>query len=84
MLERIKSRFFAKILFSYLDEKKKLKLVRYNKSLQKNLAISSNYYLHFNGRYIIYESNGKGKEYSQNGELIYEVNFYSVKRMEKE
>ena len=75
MLERIKSRFFAKILFSYLDEKKKLKLVRYNKSLQKNLAISINNYLHFNGRYIIYESNGKGKEYSQNGELIYEGEF---------
>ena len=80
MLERIKSRFFAKILFSYLDEKKKLKLVRYNKSLQKNLAISINNYLHFNGRYIIYESNGKGKEYSQNGELIYEGEFLQCEK----
>ena len=75
MLERIKSMFFVKILFSYLDEKQKLNLLRYNKSLQENINICINNYLHFKGRYIIYESNRKGKEYSQNGELIYEGEF---------
>ena len=35
MLESIKSSYFTKIVFSYVDEKQKLKLVKYNKSLQK-------------------------------------------------
>ena len=36
MLENIKSSFFIKIIFSFLDEKTKLKLVKYNKCLQNN------------------------------------------------
>ena len=57
MLENVKSLYFAKIVFSFVDEKQKLKLVKRNKSLQKKLDISIINYMHFKGRYIIYESN---------------------------
>ena len=66
MLQNIKSSFFIKILFLCIDEKQKLKLIRYNKNLQKNIDISIINYKFFTGKYIIYESNesnGIGKEY---------------------
>ena len=40
MLENIKSSFFIKIIFSFLDNKTKLKLMKYNKSLQNKIDIS--------------------------------------------
>ena len=40
MLENVKSLYFAKIVFSFVDEKQKLKLVKRNKSLQKKIDIS--------------------------------------------
>ena len=55
MLENVKSSYFAKIVFSYVDEKQKLKLVKYNKSLQQKIDISIINYIHFKGKYIIYE-----------------------------
>jgi len=42
MLKNIKSTYFIKILFVFVDEKQKLKLVKCNKSIQKNLDISIN------------------------------------------
>ena len=65
MLENVKSLYFTKIVFSFVDEKQKLKLVKRNKSLQKKIDISIINYIHFKGRHIIYESNGKGKEYDK-------------------
>ena len=63
MLKNIKSTYFIKNIFLYVHEKQKLKVVKYNKSLQKNIDISITYYKFFSGKYIIYESNGIGKEY---------------------
>ena len=63
MLKDIKSSYFNCILFSYIQEGQKLKLIKYNKSLQKNMNISIINYKYFIGTYIIYESNGIGKEY---------------------
>ena len=40
MFEKIKSSFFIKIIFSFLDEKTKLKLLKYNKSLQNFININ--------------------------------------------
>ena len=40
MLENIKSYYIVKIVFKYIDENQKLKLVKYNKSLQKNIDIN--------------------------------------------
>ena len=55
MLKNIKSLYFIKISFLYLDEKKKLQIIKYNKTLQKNLNISIINYKLFTGKYIIYD-----------------------------
>ena len=64
MLKNIKSSyFFNQLIFIHIEERQKLKLINYNnKSLQKNMNISIFNYKHFSGRYIIYKSNGIGKE----------------------
>ena len=80
MLKNVKSSYFAKIVFSYIDEKQKLKLVKYNKSLQQKMDISINNYIHFKGNYIIYESNGKGKECDYYGQLIFEGEYLNGER----
>ena len=73
MLKNIKSYFISNKIFEYLDEGEKLKIIKYNKTLQKNLDITINNYKHFKGKYIIYESKGFGKEYNVSDEkLIFE------------
>ena len=52
MLENIKSIYFKKIIFSLLDEKAKLKIVKYNKNLQKQLDIETINYFVFTKKYI--------------------------------
>ena len=80
MLENIKSLYFIKKLFSRVDERKKLKVVKYNKSIQKNINISIINYIHFRGKYIIYESKGRGKEYNKYDGLIYEGEYLNGER----
>ena len=63
MLKSIKSIYIIKILFIYVNEKLKLKIVKYNKILQNNININLINYKFFTGKYIIYESNRIGKEY---------------------
>ena len=63
MLNNVESSYFSIIIFSFIDEKIKLKLVKYNKYLQKYLNVNIINYKEFGGKYIIYESKGKGKEY---------------------
>ena len=63
MLKNIKSTYFVKILFLYMDEKQKLKLIKYSKSLQKSIDINIINYKYFSRKYIIYETNRIGKEY---------------------
>ena len=73
MLKNIKSLYFIKIFFSYVDEEQKLRLIKYNKSLQDNININIISYKCFKGKYIIYQSKRYGKEYNgYNGNLIYE------------
>ena len=79
MLKNIKSSYFPKVLFSCIEEKQKLKLVRYNKSLQKSLHFSINNYMYFQGKCKEYGSYGKGKEYDY-GNLIFEGEYLNGKR----
>ena len=72
MLKNVKSKYIIQIFFTFLDEKNKLKLVKYNKELQQKINISINNYIHFQGKYIVYESNIKGKEYDFNDNLKFE------------
>ena len=81
MWENIKSSFFIKLFFSFLDEKTKLKLMKYNKSLQNIIDINLINYRILSGRYFVCEENGKGKEYSSyNDRLIFEGEYKNGKR----
>ena len=80
MLQNIKSLYFIKLIYSFVEEAQKLKLIRYNKSIQKDLDISIINYKFFSGRYIIYESNGIGKEYHNDDTLIFEGKYLNGKR----
>ena len=81
MLRNIKSNYITKILFRYVDEEQKLKIVKYNKSLQKNININIINYKFISGRYIIYGSNGNGKEYNgENDQLIFEGEYLNGER----
>ena len=83
-MKNLKSSYFIKRLFACLCEKQKLKLVKCNKSLQKNLDISLNNYKYYIDRYIIYESNGIGEEYDgYNDTKIFEIEYLNGKRNEK-
>ena len=53
MLDNILSFYFIQKLFSNVKEKIKLKIVKYNKSLQKKIEISLINFRIFSGRYII-------------------------------
>ena len=82
MLDLIKSYYFTKTFFSYVDERQKLKIVKCTKSLQKRLDITLLNYKFFKGKYIIYENetNRKGREYDQNDILVYEGEYLNGER----
>ena len=79
MVENIISVYFQKILLSSLNEKTKLDLIKYNKHLQNLMDIKLINYKFYKGKYIVYETKGKGKEYF-NGELKFEGEYLNGKR----
>ena len=80
-MANIKTIFFIKHLFSFINDTIKLKLVRYNKNLQNILSINIINYQILSRRYIIYEAKDKGKEYMcYNDKLIYEGGYLNGKR----
>ena len=64
MLEKIKSKFYYIKIFSYLDERQKLKIVKSNKSLQKRLNINIINHKFYSGKYVEYGLNNIVKEYN--------------------
>ena len=64
MIKNIKSSYYIRLIFLSIVEKKKFKIAKYNKFLQNCLGINIINYRQYNKRYIIYESNSKGKEYN--------------------
>ena len=81
MYERLNGSFFLKVLFSHMTEGQKLKIAKYNKSLQETLERRLIHYKNFSQRYIINQSNGKGKEFNGfNGELLYEGDYKNGER----
>ena len=81
MLKNIKSTYITKILFSFLDEKIKLMLVKYNQTLQKEINICLINYQLFITSYIENIDNSKGKEYNiYNKKLIFEGEYKNGKR----
>ena len=80
MLKKMKSSYFLRIIFSFMDEKHKLKIIKYNKSLQENLNINLINYKIFSRTWIIYEQNGKGNEIDYNGHLMFEGEYLNGER----
>ena len=77
----IKSKYFFNIIFSYLNDERKLRIINYSKSLQKLLDISIINYKLFSGKYILYETNMNGKEYDiYNNNLLFEGEYIKGKR----
>ena len=63
MLENIKSKFIYQNIFSYINEKTKLNIVKYNKILQSQINLGLINYMVISERYIIFGNNGTGKQY---------------------
>ena len=81
MLKKVKCLFFLKVLFSHLTEGQKLKMSKYNKTLQRTLDRRLIHYKSFSGRYVIYEPDGKAKEFDGFCDaLIYEGEYKNGKR----
>ena len=80
MFKKIKSFYFLRVLFSFIDEKQKLELIKYNKRFKEIINISLINYKFFSGKYIEYESNGNGKEYSFDGNLLFKGEYLNGKR----
>ena len=76
MLENIKSLYFLKQIFSNLIEKRALKIIKYNKSLQTKLDKALLNYRIISKHYIIYETKTKGILYNAyTDKLIFEGEF---------
>ena len=66
----IKSKYIIIFIFSYLNEKTKLEIIKYNKKIQNILDITLTNYKFWSTSYIIYESNKKGKQYDGNEDYL--------------
>ena len=81
MLKNIKSYYIVKIIFLYVDEKQKLKMVKCSKNLQDKIDISILNYKLFSGKNIKYELNGILKEYDDcSGSLNFEGQYLNGKK----
>ena len=81
MLALIKSNYIFQTIFSLTNEKIKFKLFKYSNSLQKKSELNLVDYRRFSGKYIIYYTARKGKEYdSFNDTLVYEGRFLKGER----
>ena len=83
-MNKIQSLYIVKIIFLFIDEKKKLNLLKYNNNLKNIMNISLiNYKMYF-GRYIIYEGYNKVKEfYIDDDILAFEGEYLNGKRSGK-
>ena len=77
MINKIKSPYSLEIIFSYINENKKLNILMYNKKLLSKLQLNIQSYKNFNGIKII--NKYRRKEYS-NGQLIYDGEYKNNER----
>ena len=81
MLGNIKSRYILNIIFSNINDEKKLVLIKYNNKIKDRLNIDLIDYKFLSGKYFIGEKDGKGKEYNiYNDELLFEGDYLDGKR----
>jgi len=81
MLRKISSNYILVHIFCFTNEKQKLELIKYSKSLQNKLEISIFNYKVFSGKYIKEIKNGIVKEYdSYYDTLIFKGKYKNGKR----
>ena len=81
MLENIKSIYFLKMVLSYIDDKRKLELIKYNKTIQNKLDINITYYILGSRKYLIFDTLRKVREYNKEyTKLIFEGEYLNGKR----
>ena len=77
----IKSSYIKKKMFSFLKDKLKLNMIKYNKELQKVCIVDIKDYMKISGKYKIGERNGNGKEYIKDtNQIIFEGEYLNGKR----
>ena len=64
-LKNIKSKYITIFVFSYIKEKRKLDIIKYNKNIQNLLDIKIINYKFNLRKSLIYELNGNVKEYNE-------------------
>ena len=81
MLDKIKSKYIFKKVFSVLREKKILQIANYKKSFQNKLGKCLIYYRVMSRKYIIYQEKNKGRLYDANSKkLLYIGEFLNGKK----
>ena len=81
MLRNIKSKNILKIIFSNINDERKLLLIKYNNKIKDRLNIDLITYKFLSGKYFIGKRNGKGKEYNgYNDEIIFEGDYIDGRR----
>ena len=76
----VKSFYIINEIFSYLEEVKKLELIKYNKKYQNEFGINFEYYKNRANRYIEGGITGLVKEYKHDGKLIFEGHYLNGRR----
>ena len=80
-IKNIKSTFFIPQIFSFINDKVKLKILQRNKYYQNLIGVSIINYKILSERCVEYRSDGKVKEYSlYNDQLIFEGEYLNGKR----
>ena len=81
MLENVKSSYIIKLFFSHIYERKKLKLIKYSRKIQKKVDVDINNYKLFKRKYVTFDKNGFAKEYGLfDNRLIYEGEYLNGER----
>ena len=81
MLSNLKSNFILKKLFDFLENKRCLKIISYNKSFQSKLSKDINDFKYASNIYLKFEDKGKVKEYDKyNDNLKFEGEYKNKKR----
>ena len=81
LLENIKSKYNIQNTLLFLEEKKKLEIIKYSKYYQNILEIDLENFKNVSQKYKVDGINGKGKEYLiKNNRLIFEGEYLNGKR----
>ena len=84
MLKKIKSNFILKKLYDYVNTKRKLQSIVYNKKIQKKLGLNLIDFRRQSGRYLEKENDEIIEYNSYNHQKLFVGHYSNEKEMEKE